>query len=346
MNPIALYLGNTVVFWNGIMVALAVAAGFFLGYAVYTAHSGTGATLWIMLPVALALSLIFSRLLHYICYPSAYDSLFSALTSLTSGGYCMQGMIIGVILAAVIVARSGLAESAGIILDAMAPGLALTCGLIKLSDIFNSSCRGKISITNKSLQHLPLASPLTDAGGKQDYRLATFFLEFIAFLVVMAVLLVIYNKYHSRPMKKPCPRTGHIARIFFTLFGLIEVICDSTRYDAPHMKFSSGNAIGRLLTKASGFIGMGMLFAAILVLCMFVYYSRMSCAANGRKAKHIILWILYVITLLGAGGSEYLYQRFGWVWLYGTMGICLIIMGACVIIMYNTCVARPAKRQE
>jgi hypothetical protein len=60
MNPIALYLGDTVIYWNGIMVALAVASGFFLGYSIYTAHSGRGAALWLMLPVALALSLIIS----------------------------------------------------------------------------------------------------------------------------------------------------------------------------------------------------------------------------------------------------------------------------------------------
>ena len=344
MNPIALYLGDTVVYWNGIMIAFAVASGFFLGYSLYTAHSGRGAALWLMLPLALALSLLFSRMLHYSCYPALYKSFTSAITDFSGGGYCLPGMIVGIILAAFLMYKGGFADSTGSVLDAMAPGLALTCGLIRLSAIFTSSCRGKISILKPAFQTLPWASPLTDASGKQDYRFATFFVEFIAFFIVMIILLVIYYRRHNRAMKRPCSRDGHVARMFLLFYGLIELICDSTRYDAPHLKFSSGNAIGRLLTKASGFIGTGMLFSAIVILIVFIYYSRMSKAANGGSAKHVLLWIIYFISLAGTGASEYLYQRFGWVWLYGTMGFCLVLMGLSVILMYRSCCA-PARRR-
>ena len=346
MNPIALYLGDTVIYWNGIMVALAVASGFFLGYSIYTAHSGRGAALWIMLPVTLALSLIISRILHCCCYPSLYDGVMTALTDFSSGGYCLQGLIAGSVLGAYIVHRTGLSGSAGEILDALSPGIAVTCGLIRLSAVFNTSCRGKISISNNAFQKLPFASPLTDASGKQDYRLATFFIEFIAFMVIAIVMLFLYYRLHSRRMKEPCRRDGNVARIFLLLFGLVEIICDSTRYDAPHLKFSSGNAIGRLLTKASGFIGLGMLIGAVIVLCVFIYYSRMSCAANGRSGKHWVLWILYFISLAGTGASEYLFQRFGWVWLYGTMGACLVLMGTTVLLMYKTCCVKRVRVYE
>ena len=55
---LAACIGNTFLYWNGIIIAFGIAAGFLLMYSLYTAHSGPGSGLWIMLCAAIAIELL------------------------------------------------------------------------------------------------------------------------------------------------------------------------------------------------------------------------------------------------------------------------------------------------
>ena len=60
---------------------------------------------------------------------------------------CMLGALLGVWLAALIVKKLGFERSIARLLDAFAPGAALAVAFIRLSALFNSSCRSKIAVT-------------------------------------------------------------------------------------------------------------------------------------------------------------------------------------------------------
>ena len=78
----------------------------------------------------------------------------AALTNYSSGSYVLSAAIPGVWLAAWIAAKLDDGDTAKL-LDAAAPGIALAVAFIRLSSLFNSSCRSKIPVTT-GLPHLAL----------------------------------------------------------------------------------------------------------------------------------------------------------------------------------------------
>ncbi len=325
MSGIAIYTGSTVIYWSGIIIALGVAACFALSYALYTSYVGTGRALWVLLPLSVLFSVLFCRLIHWYCHAEQYAGLWGALTDYSGGGYCLPGALFGVLLAAFLVGRLGFTDNVPRMLDAVAPGAALCVAFIRLSALFNNSCRGKIAVKTPALQHLPLASPVY-VNGAADYRFATFFVEFLVMLALCFVLIRFYFARRSIRMRGGSSSDGHTARFFLLIFSVTELILDSTRYDSSYMHFN-------------GFVSIVQMIAAISVLVLLIYYSRLSIRVNGRSAKHWGLWGVYFLSLVCVGVSEYLVQRHGdWYGrCYFAMFIGVTVMAASVYSMYLSC---------
>ncbi|MDO5444709.1 MAG: prolipoprotein diacylglyceryl transferase [Eubacteriales bacterium] len=340
MDAIAFYTGDLVVYWSSVVIVLGILAGFCLAYSLYTAHSGRGSTMFVAFAFSLVFSVLISRFLHFYSHQEQYDGLFRALTDYSGGSYFLPGVVLGVLLGAGAARSLGFADSVSGILDAMAPGMALTFAMIRLSAFFTTACRGKISVTTHSLQHLPLASAVVTASGKTEYRFATYFITFLLLLVAMFILLVFYFRHHRDRMKPRCSREGHVFRLFIVLYGIIELVMDSTRNDSTFPYFS----IFKTLNRFGSFVSLTQLFAAISILIVFIWYSKRAVAADGRRAGHWILWILFVAALTGVGVSEYLVQRHGDMYMlyYSTMSASALILGIVVVIMYVLC-RRPKK---
>ena len=47
MSPVAIYSGSTVIYWSGIVIALAIVAWFALSFSLYTANGGKAAAMWV-----------------------------------------------------------------------------------------------------------------------------------------------------------------------------------------------------------------------------------------------------------------------------------------------------------
>lgn len=297
MNSIAIYAGSTVVYWSGIIIALGAAACFALSYALYISYVGSGKALIALFPLAAVFSVLFCRLIHWYCHMEQYAGFFNAVTDYSSGGYCLPGAVLGVLLAAYIVGRLGFTANVPRLLDAVAPGAALCVAFIRLSALFDSSCRGKFTVETPVLQRLPLASPIY-ANGATEYRFATFFVEFLVMLLIMVVLLRFYYSRRSAPMRGGASSDGHTARLFLLLFCAAELILDSTRYDSSFMHFN-------------GFVSIVQIFDAVAIFVLLVYYTRLSVRMNGRGGKHIALWVCWFVSLLCVGLSEYFVQRHG-----------------------------------
>lgn len=330
MNPIAISTGSTVIYWSAIVIALGIAAGFALSYSLYISHGGRAAAMWLLLPLALLFSVPLCRAIHWYCHPEQYTSFIRAITDYSTGSYCLPGALLGAWLAALIVKKLGFERSTAHLLDAFAPGAALAVAFIRLSALFNSSCRSKIAVTTPALQHLPIASGVTNSTGAVEYRFATFFVEFLLMLIAAAVLLEFFYRCRRRPMKRGSS-DGNTARYFLLLYSAIELLLDSTRNDSSFMKFN-------------GFVSIVQMICAICIGALLIYYSRRSVKANGLGAKHWVIWAVWFIGLAGTGVSEYLVQRHGnwYLGCYAAMTVCCALMAIAVYRMYLSCCDKTA----
>ena len=338
-EPIAIYTGSIAIYWSGLVICLGIAAGFFLSLGIYMASNRESADLWVFFPFALVFSVVLCRLLHWYCHEEQYVSWVAALTDYSTGSYCLQGALLGVYLGALCSHVLGFAKSTGKLLDAIAPGFALSLAFIRLSSLFNSSCHSKYTVEIKTLQRLPVAILTEDTVGNQSYRFATFFVEFVLLIIITLVLIGLYYKLHNSKMKAPCKRDGHIFRLFLILFCTIELVLDSTRNDSSFLHFPGQL---KVINKFFGFVSVGQLCAAIILLCILIYYTRMSVKANGRKWYHIVLWIAYGISLATVGGLEYCVQRWSNYFrtIYIGMSVGALLMGAVAILMYRSCIEK------
>ncbi|MDY3860688.1 MAG: prolipoprotein diacylglyceryl transferase [Candidatus Limivicinus sp.] len=330
MNPIAVYSGSTVLFWSSIVIFLGLAASLFLSLALHRANGGRTAAMLLFLPLAVVLSVPICRVIHWYCHLEQYSGFIGAITEYSTGSYCLPGALPGCWLAAVIVKALGFETSKSRLLDAFAPGAALAVAFIRLSALFNNSCRSKISVTTPLLQHLPLASGVTASTGAVEYRFATFFVEFIIMMAAAWVLLRFFCLRRHRPMKLG-GSDGNTARYFLLLYCAAELLLDSTRYDSSFMKFN-------------GFVSIVQIICAICILALLIHYSRISVRANGLCARHWLMWAGWLLTLAATGISEYLVQRHGnwYLGCYAAMTASCALMAFIVYRMYLSCCAAGA----
>ena len=253
-------------------------------------------------------------------------------------------MFLGIWLAAFLVKAMRLTRNVPALLDAAAPGVCLLVAFIRLSALFNTTCRGRITIKTKLFQRLPFAVASTDAAGNVTYRFASFFIAFLLMMIVTIVVWRFYLHEEERWMKRPCSEDGNTMRIALVLYGVVEIIMDSTRNDSPlmHFRFISQ------LNKFSAFISLAQIFAAVAILCVLIYYSRMSIKANGFKWYHPLLWIAFLASLFGVGKlGEYNVQRYAtYLKCNAWMGGSLIVMAATAILAWRSCVENDEYYEE
>ena len=323
MSPVAIYSGSTVIYWSAMVICLAVAAWFCLSHSLYTANGGKAAAMWVFLPIAIALSVFFSRFIHWYCHTMQYSGLLSAVTDYSSGGYCLPGVMLGVCLAAFIVTKLRFAESAAEMYDALAPGAALGFALIRLSALFNSSCRAKIVIENPKLQKLPIGSGISTVTGGVEYRFATFFVGFILLSILCIVLVIFYHRSRRGGMTSGL-RHGHTAMMFLLFYSAMEFVLDSTRYDSSFLR-------------SNGFVSLMQILCAVFFVFVLVYYSINSVKEKGLRPWHFVLWVLFLAAAGVTGYFEYLVQRHGdwYIKCYSVMTLSTLVMAIVPTILYK-----------
>lgn len=338
MNEIAVFTGSLTIYWSSIVICLGIAAGLCLTLALYPMDHRHNTAVWVFFPIALALSVLLSRTIHWYSHIEQYESLTAALTDFTSGGYCVQGIIIGAVLAALLVRLVRLTPSAGELLDAAAPGLALCLAIIRLSSLFNTTCRGRIVIMDSAYQTLPWAISWTDAAGNVEFRLATFFLEFLALLVVTILVCAFYFRHREEDLWEGYGNNGNVMMIFLILLGFVEFLADSTRYDSALFHFF----IFKSLNPYACFVAIAQVFTAVCMLVVYIRYLRISVKVNGWSWYHIASIPFLLACYVGAGFfGEYKVQRTGlYVRCYTWMSVSLALLVLMIWLMYRTCVAK------
>ena len=341
MNQIALYLGERAVYWSSIVITLGVLCALSLTIALFRQRSESLRPVLVYFPLAVILSLFIARLMYWYFSVDIFDSLGEAFSDFSLGSFCLPGVILGVWLAAWIVYRLHLVPNTGMLLDCTAPGLALLIAFIRLSALFNDTCRSRIEIETPILKSLPFAVSKTDAAGNQVWCLATFFLAFLAMLVVTLLILRFYVKHGRRKMRAPCSRSGNVWRMFLLYYGAVEIVVDSLRNDSPLMHFHLISG----LNKYSSFVSLAQVFAAATALYVLVYYSKNSIRARGYSVWHLLSWIGFVLSLVGIGFlGEYQVQRTGkYLLCYSAQILFCILMVIIIRMVYESCAEKRRK---
>lgn len=311
MDRIAFVCGNTVLYWNSIVLTLAAAAAICGFLALYR---GRGEAAAVVVPLALVLSVLLARLTHWYFRPDSYESFLEAMTDFTSGGYALLGVFLGCFLAAAAVRLLALEENLPRLLDAMS---LAGCGGIavgRLACFFSTADRGQIM---KTIHSLPLAYPVNNAvTGAPEYRLATFVIQAMVTAVIFGLLLAFFLLNKRR-------RAGDVTLLFGLLYGMSQAVLDSTRYDSLYMR-------------SNGFISVVQLSGAAAMLAVSVIFSLRMVKARGFRVWYPALWLAMLGCLGGAGYMEYYVQRHSDTGLfsYSIMTACLGAMAALAIFEY------------
>lgn len=197
-------------------------------------------------------------------------------------------------------------------LDCMALAGAAGIAVGRLNSLFNTSDRG---VLIEGITELPLVYPVSNAvTGAQEYRLATFMLQAIVAGMIFLILAVVwFVGQHKKNLKD-----GDTALLFFSWYGASQIVLDSTRYDS-------------MFLHSNGFVSIVQIIGCVALVLPIIFFSVRMVKARKFHFWYILLWIMILGTLGGAGYMEYYVQRHGdqALFAYGVMSACL--MGAVLL---------------
>lgn len=325
MERIAFIYGETFVYWSSIVLTLAAASAICLFVSLYLSKSGNVRACATVIPFSIVVSLILARLVHWYCRTDSYSGFLSAITNF-AGGFALMGVFAGCFLAAAFLRLMDTSENLPEMLDCMCIAGAGGIALGRLSSLFNTSGRGQIV---ESMKSLPWVYPVTNAvSGVEEYRLATFMLQAMVVAVIFVGLLVFY----LRGQKKGGLKDGDTTLLFLICYGASQVILDSTRYDS-------------LFFRSNGFVSIVQVLGACAIGFPTIWLSIRLVKQRGYKLWYIGLWLAWA-ALMGLGGyMEYYVQRHGdrAVFAYSLMGAALVALVALGIAIWYLAEKAPKK---
>lgn len=293
MEQIAFISGGVFIYWSSIILAMACVTAIGLFAALYLAKNGRVAVVSLTVPVAFALSLVLSRLIHWYCRTDAYDSLQTAVTDYLSGGYALAGAFAGCLITACLLRLIRVERNLPRMLDCMALSGGAGIAVGRLASVFNLTDRGVI--LNRPMG-LPFGSAITDSvSGQVQYRMATFMLQsiFAGGLVLALLLYWLWRRIRRERLKD-----GDTCLLFLMIYGASQIFFDSTRYDS-------------LFLRSNGFVSIVQILGLVPVIVALIVYSVAMVRANGMKWGFFLLWLMLLGCLGGAGYMEYYVQRHG-----------------------------------
>ncbi len=317
MKQIALIVGNTQFYWSSVILALAAAVAVCIFLALYLRKSKNITAAFTVVPLAAFASIVAARLLHWYCYEETYSSFQTAMTQLSTGGFALMGVFAGCFLAALLTRLLRLHQNLPQMLDCMCLAGAAGIALGRLSSFFNSSDRGQIV---ESIRSMPWVYPIANSvSGITEYRLATFLLQAMITGGIFLALSLYYLKG-----KKRSPKDGDTALLFLLCYGSAEVVLDSTRYDSMYFR-------------SNGFVSIVQVLGALALGACIVLFSIRMVKRGGFRRWYLALWAL-MAALIGCGGyMEYHVQRHGneALFAYSVMSTCLCALVLLTLLIFH-----------
>ena len=328
MEKIAFIVGETFIYWSSIILALAVVAAVCLFWSFYLKKSGNGLGAAAFVPLAMLVSLYLSRFIHWYCFADSYSSMEAAMSNMGRGGFALMGAFVGCILVACLLRLLKIVKDLPEMLDCLALAGAAGISVGRLSFLFNSGDRGMI-VTG--LTKLPLVSAITNTvSGATEYRLATFMLQAMITGLIFVVLWLFWTFG-----KKKTLRSGDTCLLFLSMYGAVQIVLDSTRYDSMFMR-------------SNGFISIVQILGLIAMLTPIILFSIRMVKAWGFKFWQLLLWLGIVATMGVAAFMEYWVQRHGnqALFSYSVMSSCLLAAVILTVSLRAIAVSKEKKSKK
>lgn len=292
MNKIAFVLGDLLIYWNSVIMALAILAGIVFFWAVFVRRSDNIAGAALLCPLAVVASLLCARLIHWYFLADSYDGFLSAMTDFTGSGYALSGAFFGCLLTAALLRVLRIVKDLPLTLDSMVIGGSAAIAVGRLGAFFTAENRGQIL---EGIQSLPLVYPVVNTtSGAAEYRFATFVFQSVIAAVLFAILLTMFLKNSEKRFY----RDGDITLVFLLMYSASQVVLDSTRYDA-------------LRLRSNGFISVVQVLCAVALVLSIVVFSVRLCKNKGWKPGYLLIWVLVAASVGLAAYMEYHVQRHG-----------------------------------
>ena len=305
METTALILGSLSIRYSGIQLFLAAASGCCLFLGLQRQRKKNLSSSALLLALGLLLSLPLSRLLHWYSNSSQYASLAAALTDYGTGGFVALGVFAAFLLSALLLHLTGQLPRLSTALDDLACAGALAAAVGKLACYFSPVCRSKFTLEGEFFRRLPFMVSSTLSNGATEWRIATFCLQSMAYFLICALA------FRSIQRKK---RAGDTFALTLSLMGAIQVVLDSTRYDAAYFR-------------SNGFVSITQVCCVGALLGATAYFSVRSVKSSGGvKRRHVLLWLLWALCAGVGGYCEYYVQRHAGAFLptYALMESCFL----------------------
>ena len=290
MNRIAFIIGENFLYWNAIILTLAVLTAICMYWALAVRHREDCSAAVVAVPVAFALSLLLSRLVHWYCRPQGYEGALSALLDYSRGSFALIGVFAGCLLTALILRLCRVSRNLPRMLDEMCISGALGISVGRLAALFTTADRG---ILVPDWVPFPLASRLiNEVSGETEVRLAVFMFQ----AAIAAILFVVLLCSYLRGKKKGTLKDGDTCLTFLLWYCASQAVLDSPRYDS-------------LYFRSNGFVSVVQIFGALTVLLVLIIFAVRLMKARRWSKFYLILLPLPLLGL--AGYMEYHVQRHG-----------------------------------
>lgn len=316
MEKIAFILGETFIYWQSIILTLAVitAVSAFLALYLWTSRNGLGAA--VAVPLAVISSVVLGRLTHWYCQSAAYESFTAAMTDYSGGGYALMGVFAGCLLTGLLLKLLRIVKDLPRFLDCMFLGGMAGIAVGRLAQMFSASDRGMVL---ENMNSLPFASPVVNTiTGAEEFRLATFMIQ----AMVAAALAVCFLPFWIRQQRARRKHWhGDTALLGLAFYGTTQVALDSTRYDS-------------LFLRSNGFVSVVQILGTGCLLTAIIVFSVRMVRSNGWKWRYLLLWLAMLALMGGAGYMEYYVQRHGdqALFAYSVMSGCLAAVLALLVL--------------
>lgn len=315
MEQIAWISGGRFVYWSALVMGLGILAAVCVYTALRLKEGESASAIAITVSGCIMASLLLGRLIHWYCRADSYDSLRSAMTDYSGGGYALMGAFGACMLCACLLRAVRLLKDLPGTLDAMALAGGVGIAVGRMASLFNASDRG-MPVGEK--WGLPFAYAVTNpVSAVVENRLATFALQAIVTALITAGLLVFWGA--GKAGKKPVSG-GDVFVMFLAGYGGSQIVLDSTRYDSLYLR-------------SNGFISIVQILGAVALVGGIVFFSVRMVKSRGLKGRFFGIWTAILALLGGAGYMEYHVQRHGdqALFAYSVMACCIIaVFGAMV----------------
>lgn len=328
MSQIAFLGEESILYWSSLIVAGAVLTGLLLFWAASLRSESKPTGAFLASPIAIGLSIVLARLIHWYFLPDSYEGLSDALTQFTGTGYALSGAFLGCLLTAGLLALLRVQRNFPRMLDCMSVGGCAAIAIGRLGSFFTSQDRGEILTTITSL---PWAYPVeNEITGLPEYRFATFFIQAILAGVIAVALIFLF--WLGRDRGKV--RDGDVTLLFLLSYCGTQIVLDSTRYDALRLRIN-------------GFISAVQVISAVTMAVVMGILIWRKWKQGGGPLPCILGGVVTLLGFGAAGYLEYHVQRHGDQALgsYLAMGGCTAVILITGILLWAG-TTKPAERKQ